>query len=191
MPQIPSTVRRWTRIEYDRLVELGVFRGESIELLGGQLFVAEPQSSDHATAVGLVDDALRAALPAGWIVRSQMPVALDEESEPEPDLAVVPGTRAAYRRTHPARPVLAIEVAKSSLEFDRLHKGSLYARAGVRDYWIVNLIDRVVEVHRDPGPDPSAPHGWRYLTRETVAAPGFVVPLALPAVRIAVAALFA
>src|SRR5437588_198482 len=162
-------LKRWKRLEYERFVDLGLLRGDPVELIGGQLVVAEPQGSYHATAVGAADDALRAILPAGWIVRAQMPVALDDESAPEPDLVVVPGIRAAYRESHPAHPALAVEVADSSLEFDRQHKGSLYARAGVQDYWIVNLIDRVLEVYRDPGPDPSAPYGWRYRSVQALA----------------------
>ncbi len=187
MAQLPLTLRRWKRVEYERLVDLGVFRGDPVELIGGQLVVAEPQGSRHATAVGAADDALRAVLPPGWIVRAQMPVALDDESAPEPDLAVVPGARADYRASHPPRPALALEVADSSLDFDREHKGSLYARAGVQDYWIVNLIDRVLEVYRDPGPDPSAPYGWRYRSVQTLTLMSVAVPLALPSVRIAVA----
>src|SRR5262245_59449196 len=187
MTQPPLTVRRWKRIEYQRLVDLGAFHGDPVELIGGQLIVAEPQGSAHATAVGAVDDALRAALPSGWIVRAQMPVALDEESSPEPDLVVVPGVRADYRGSHPTRPVLAIEVAESSLAFDRLHKGSLYARAGIADYWIVNLTDQVLDVYRDPGLDAWAPYGWRYRWLETLTPPAVIVPLALPTVRIAVA----
>jgi Uma2 family endonuclease len=187
MTERPLTLRRWKRVEYERLVDLGVFTGEPVELIGGQLVVAEPQGSYHATAVGAVDDALRAALPMGWIVRAQMPVALDDESAPEPDLAVVPGARADYRDAHPARPVLAVEVAESSLDLDRHQKGSLYARAGIRDYWIVNLVDRVVEVYRDPGVDPSAPYGWRYRSEGTFAPPAVIVPLALPASRVRVA----
>ena len=187
MAQAPLTLRRWTRVEYERLVDLGVFQCEPVELIGGQLVVAEPQGSPHATAVGAADDALRAVLPPGWIVRAQMPVALDDESAPEPDLAIVPGARADYRASHPARPALALEVADSSLDFDRERKGSLYARAGVQDYWIVNLIDRVLEVYRDPGPDPLAPYGWRYRSVTTVAPPAVVAPLALPSTRIAVA----
>jgi Uma2 family endonuclease len=186
MRQAPLTLRRWTRAEYDRLVDLGVLHGEPVELIGGQLVVAEPQGSYHATAIGAVDDALRAALPPGWVVRAQMPVALDDESEPEPDLAVVPGERADYRADHPARPALAVEVAESSLAFDREDKGSLYARGGVRDYWIVNLVERVVEVYRDPGPDPTAPYGWRYRAVERLGPAAVVSPLALPSVRLAV-----
>ena len=97
-----------------------------------------------------------------------MPVALDAESAPEPDLVVVAGTRIDYRESHPARVALIVEVADSSLDFDRQPKGSLYARAGVEDYWIVNLIDRVVEMYRDPGPDASAPYGWRYRSAQTL-----------------------
>src|SRR3989442_7166935 len=97
MTQSPLTVRRWKRAEYDRLVELGAFRGDPVELIAGQLVVAEPQRSYHATAVGAADDALRAVLPPRWIVRAQMPVALDAESAPEPDLVVVAGTRTDYR----------------------------------------------------------------------------------------------
>ncbi|MBI2197888.1 MAG: Uma2 family endonuclease [Candidatus Rokubacteria bacterium] len=186
MRQAPLTLRRWTRAEYDRLVDLGVLHGEPVELIGGQLVVAEPQGSYHATAIGAVDDALRAALPPGWVVRAQMPVALDDESEPEPDVAVVPGKRADYRADHPARPALVVEVAESSLAFDREDKSSLYARGGVHDYWIVNLVERVLEVYRDPGPDPTAPYGWRYRAVERLGPAAVVSPLALPSMRLAV-----
>lgn len=162
MTQPPHTVRRWNRAEYDRLVEIGVFDGDPIELLGGQLLVAEPPRRYHASAVSSAAYALMVALPQGWIVRTRLPVWLDDESEPEPDLVVVPGHPADYRLAHPARPVLLIEVAESSLAFDREIKGSLYARAGIQDYWIVNLIDRALEVYRDPAPDASAPHAWSY-----------------------------
>src|SRR5262245_36583729 len=122
MTEAPVTYRRWKRAEYDRLVDLGVFEGDRIELIGGHLIVAEPQGAYHASSISRVDYALRAVLPPGWIVRVQAPLSLDDESEPEPDLAVVPGSAADYRHSHPARPVLAIEVAEMSLAFDRQHK---------------------------------------------------------------------
>jgi Putative restriction endonuclease len=77
--------------------------------------------------------------------RSQGPVALDDESEPEPDIVAVPGTIRDYSGEHPARPVLVVEVSDSSLSLDRARKGNLYARAGLGDYWIVNLVERVLE----------------------------------------------
>jgi len=187
MTQTPLALRRWQRAEYERLVDLGVFQGEPIELIGGQLVVAEPQGTYHASTIGTAEYALRAVLPPGWTVRTQLPVSLDDESEPEPDLVVVPGLPADYRRSHPACPVAALEVAESSLDFDRQHKGSLYARAGIQDYWIVNLVDRVIEVYRDPGPDPSAPYGWRYRSVATLTPPAVVVPLAFTSSQIAVA----
>ncbi len=74
----------------------------------------------------------------------------------------MPGSFRDYQTGHPSRPVLVVEVSESSLALDREHKGSLYARAGLADYWIVNLPERALEVYRDPEPDPAAPFGWRY-----------------------------
>ena len=188
MTTYPRPTRRWTRAEYDRLIEVGVFRpGEPVELLGGELIVAEPQGSAHYTAIGLVEDALRAAFGAGWLVRSQGPLALDDESEPEPDIAVAPGARRDYSRAHPVRPALIVEVADSSLQFDREHKGSLYARARVEDYWILDLGDRALEVYREPVPDASARFGWRYASRRRLHGDGVIAPLAAPAAPVRVA----
>ena len=186
MGQPPLTLKRWSRDEYERLVDLGMLRGEAVELVGGQLLVAEPQSSSHASVLGRAGDALRAALGAGWVVRVQMPVALDDESEPEPDLAVVPGVWADYESRHPTTPALAVEVSETSLAFDRGEKAGLYARGGLRDYWIINLVDRVLEVYRDPAPDDGAPHGWIYRRVERLVAPAMVSLLANPDVRIPV-----
>lgn len=185
--QTPLTDRRWRRVEYDRLVDLGVFQGDPVELIGGHLVVAEPQGAYHASAITRVDYALRAIVPPGWIVRIQSPVLLDDESEPEPDLVVVPGSPGDYRESHPGPPALAVEVAESSLDFDRAHKGSLYARAAVPDYWIVNLAEGALEVYRGPEADASAVFGWRYGLAARLTPSATVVPLAFPAARIAVA----
>jgi hypothetical protein len=102
-----SSVRtkHWTRVEYERLIDLGAFRpGERLELVGGALLVRDPQGGPHATAVGLVEDALRQVFGAGWTVRTHSPIALDEDSEPEPDVAVVPGSRRDHSRSHPSQP---------------------------------------------------------------------------------------
>src|SRR5215469_12924647 len=96
--------KRWSRLEYERLVHLGVFRpGERLELVGGALLVREPQGSPHATAIQAVQEALRGAHGPGWLIRTQMPVALDDESEPEPDVTVVPGSFRDYIHAHPSR----------------------------------------------------------------------------------------
>src|SRR4030095_4975820 len=110
MAQAPLTLRRWTRVEYERLVDLGAFDREPVELVGGQLIVAEPQGSYHGSAVGMIASRLGAVLSPGWIVRIQAPLALDAESAPEPDIIVVQGTWADYRYAHPSSAALAIEV---------------------------------------------------------------------------------
>jgi Uma2 family endonuclease len=189
MKQEPLTLRRWRRVEYQRLVDLGAFDGDPVELIGGQLIVAEPKGSPHATAVGMAIDVFTACLPAGWIIRVQDPVALDDESAPEPDIALVRGARIDYSHAHPAWPALVIEVAESSLAFDRIQKGSLYARAGIVDYWIVNLVDHVLEVYRDPGADGAAAYGSRFMSVQRLTLPGLITPLAVPIAPIRVAAL--
>src|SRR5688572_27734873 len=107
----PKT-RRWTRVEYERLVALGLFEGERLELLDGLLAVREPQGSRHSAAIRAVLDALRTALGSAWQIDSQLPIALDDDSEPEPDVAVVPRDPARYRHGHPSGPVLIVEVAE-------------------------------------------------------------------------------
>src|SRR5438876_7336498 len=139
----PIRQRQIKRVEYERLTEQGFFDvDERLELLDGLLVVREPQHAPHATAIRLAVKALRTAFGPGWLVDSQLPIALDDVSEPEPDVAVVAGDERDYRADHPARPVLVVEVAESSLAKDRTFKLALYARAGITDYWILNLVDR-------------------------------------------------
>src|SRR5690242_10210472 len=136
--QIPLTQRRWSRAEYDRLVDEGIFNGEPLELIAGELIVAEPQGSYHASSIGRIADIIRAALPTGFVVRVQAPIALGDDSEPEPDVVVVPGTHDDYRFADPMHATLLVEVAESSLAFDRRLKASVYARGRIEDYWVVN-----------------------------------------------------
>ncbi|OLB07913.1 MAG: hypothetical protein DMD98_02600 [Candidatus Rokuibacteriota bacterium] len=185
---VAARTRRWTRKEYDRLVELGVLHeDEPIELVDGQMVVREPKLTPHTTATELTAEALRRAFGHGWHVRVQQPVALDDDSEPEPDVTVVRGAPRDYLDAHPSRPALIVEVAQTSLAFDRRRKGGLYARATIAEYWIVNLVSRALEVYREPARSPAAHDGWKY-TRARMLKPGATVsPLAAPAARIAVA----
>ena len=190
MAEYETRTRRFTRAEYERLIDLGVFQpGSPIELIGGQLLVAEPQGAPHYTAIIKTAKALEVAFGLGWTVRTQGPTGLDEESEPEPDVAVVAGGPDDYAHAHPSRPVLTVEVAESSLAIDRHHKGGLYARAGLAEYWVLNLVDRVLEVYREPAPDSAAPFGWRFARCEVFDASGRVTPLVAPASSIAVSRL--
>jgi Uma2 family endonuclease len=185
---VPLKTRRWTRVEYERLVEEGVFGpDEHLELLDGVLVVREPQGSCHGAAVTAVERVLARAFGPEYVVRPQLPIALDDDSEPEPDLAVVPGGPWDYRHAYPTTPVLVVEIAQTSLALDRRHKAALYARAGVADYWIVNLVDARLEVHREPTEAPTVEGGWEYRTIQLLPRGAFVAPLAAPGARIPVA----
>lgn len=178
--------RRFRRAEYERLVGLGLFTGERLELLDGRLVVREPQGSRHAAAIRRARAVLGAALGHAWQVDSQLPLALDEHSEPEPDIAVVAPDPSGYRDAHPTRAVLVVEIADASYRFDREHKASLYARAGIPECWIVDLGRDTVEVHRAPRPSTAAPYGWRYASVAVLRPPAAVEPLAAPGARIPV-----
>jgi Uma2 family endonuclease len=93
---------------------------------------------------------------------------------------LVAGGPRDYLASHPTRPALVVEVAFTSLALDRGEKASIYARARVTDYWIVNLVDNLLEVYREPQPDPDAPSGWRYASTTTLRRGDAVTPLALP-----------
>jgi Uma2 family endonuclease len=121
------------------------------------------------------------------VIRTQGPVNLDDESEPEPDVAVVPGRLEDYGHAHPFRPALTLEISLSHLTIDRVRKGSLYARAGLADYWVLNLVNRTLEVYREPVADAAARYGWSYARREVLTASGRVAPLAAPTAPVAIA----
>jgi Uma2 family endonuclease len=175
------------RVEYDRLVDLGMFEGEGLELLDGVLVVREPQGSGHAALVGQIGHVLQTAFGAGWHARLHAPLAVDVESEPEPDVAVVAGAYRDYLGAHPSTAALVVEVADSSLTVDRRVKGGLYARAGLVEYWIVNLVDGTLEVYRQPQPAVESEHGWVYRSATTLRPPATVTPLAAPGAVIDVA----
>ena len=144
-------IRRWKREDYERLAEEGYFRpGERVELVDGIIFEMSPQSVRHAVAVRLARRLLGRIFAEGFDLLVQMPMALGEDSEPEPDVAVVPGDPRDHLTSHPQTAILVLEVAESSLQYDRERKAGLYARAGISDYWIVILGSRQLEVLRDP-----------------------------------------
>jgi Uma2 family endonuclease len=150
----PSTVRRWTREEYDRMIEAGILGPEdSVELIEGEILVRSPTTSAHAAAVERGGQALRCAFGTGFTVRSQRPLALGPRSQPEPDLSVVQGSPKDYVAAHPTTALLVIEVADASLGQDRSTKARLYSGSAIPEYWIVNIVDHCIEVHRDPTPE--------------------------------------
>ena len=188
MKHASQQVHRWTRHEYERLIDHGLLgEDDPVELLDGLLLVKEPQHSLHRTAVLLVTKAVERAFGDGWFVQTQSPIVLGDRSEPEPDVCVVRGSPRDYVDAHPRRSALVVEVAQSGLRTARGRKAAAYARAGIEDYWIVNLVDGVLEVGREPArPGPARPR-WGYAVIETLGADSVIAPLAAPSAGIRVA----
>jgi Uma2 family endonuclease len=171
--------RRWTREEYYRLAASGYFEGQRVLLLEGEIIQMPPQGHAHAKALVKVSRWLLDHFTDDCHVRIQMPLNLVGENDPEPDAAVIAGSISAFN-DHPRTAMFVIEVSDSSLELDR-RKGSLYAAAGVQEYWIVNLPEQTLEVYRNPDTSREQYDAPTILKRgETIA------PLARPQAMISV-----
>jgi Uma2 family endonuclease len=178
-------IKRWTREEFERLVRLGVLgEDDHVQLIEGEIVEMPRQRAPHAAAVTLAMAALQEGLPQGYHVRVQLPLALDPHSEPQPDVAIVRGGPRDYVDQHPAGAELVVEVSETTVDFDRNRKGPLYARASIPEYWIVDINARVVEVWRDPGPDPEGQVSYRTVSRHGPDAS--IAPVALPDRQVAV-----
>lgn len=138
--------------QYHEMIRSGILTADDpVELLEGWLVYKMPKNPRHRIATRIALKALEAAIPEGWYVDAQEPITL-ADSEPEPDLAVIRGDTRLYRDRHPG-PIdvaLIVEVADATLERDRGVKMRVYARAGIPIYWIINLIEGVVEVYEEP-----------------------------------------
>jgi Uma2 family endonuclease len=157
------TTHRWTCEEYYAMGDAGLFKDRRVQLIDGEIIDMPPQKDFHAAAVSLAFDAARRIMSGKYWVRCQLPLHLGDASEPEPDVSVVGGSAHDFVGTgHPTHALWVIEVADSSLKLDRREKAHLYASAGIEDYWIVNLVDRQVEVFRQPEADASARFGFLY-----------------------------
>ena len=177
---------RWTTEQFRNLANAGFFGDRRVELINGELIelVVNPP---HDTGVFLTLTVLQRVFMHGHVVRPQLSLDLGRRYQPIPDLAVVVGEGRDYANRHPTTAVLLVEVADSSLRHDRVVKAHRYARAGIGDYWIVNLVDRQLEVYRNPGPDPDRPGRFRYALVTIVPADGHVTPLIRPTQQINVA----
>lgn len=153
IPIAPPTAAhpfRWSRARYDRLAETGVLEGTHVELIDGELLEIEvTHSPRHASSIVRATDVLRRAYPQ-HLVLTQLPLALTDQDEPEPDVAVVAGTIDDYATQHPTTAVLVVEVSDTSLPYDRTAKAALYARSGIPTYWIIDLVHDCVEVRTGP-----------------------------------------
>lgn len=177
---------RWTTDQFQQMGELGIFEGRHVELLEGEIFEMTVGTA-HFTTVMLVMNALQKAFGESYVARPQGPLNINQRTDPEPDIAVVEGSVRDYATVHPTNAVLVVEVSDTTLQHDRSRKFSLYARAGVADYWIVNIEHTQVEVYRQPTAMPDQTYGYGYAEVKTLTAGESVAPVAAPASTVAVA----
>jgi Uma2 family endonuclease len=183
--EAPFTIRKWTVKEYHKLGEMGVFHPEErVELLSGNIIKMSAKGTAHTSALGRTDRLLQNLFGNLAWVRMQDPIALDDNSEPEPDIALVRIDPFDYATHHPtpSEVYLIIEVADSSLTFDREIKATAYARSGIADYWVLNVNERQLHVFREP-----AENG--YQSELILGENGSISPLQFPSVNIAIQAM--
>lgn len=186
-PQGPK-LRRWTREEFYRLLDDGFFQGQRVELLEGEIVEMAPQKNWHALGIKLGEKALERVFGPRFWVRVQMSLDLTPYSVVDPDLAVIPGSpRDNASEDNPTTALHIMEVSLTTLLYDQRWKGSLYAKVGIADYWILNLEKRHLEVYRKPAADAKAAFGYHYAETTIFDAKDRVAPLAKPQRRIRVA----
>jgi Uma2 family endonuclease len=182
------TTKRWTREQYYHLAAEGWFQGQRVQLIKGEIIQMPPQGHPHYRSIFLISEALRAVFAGEAFVRTQAPLNALEDSDPEPDVAVIPGTIDDFN-DHPVTALLVVEVADSSLRLDR-RKAGLYAAAGVPEYWIADVNRKQIEVYRNPVKDAAAEFGAAYAPPETFAEGQTISPQSKPDVKLDVVKLF-
>lgn len=179
-------VPKWTVTEFHHMAGMGWFEGRRPFLLDGVIMEQGPMNPDHANALGLVLFALQNAFGAGWWVRVQVPLAVDDHNDPFPDFAVVRGGPRNFPGAHPATAALVVEVSDTTFQLDLTEKAERYATAGVPEYWVLDLAARELIALRDPQPLPKGLGATAYRTRLTLRVGDHVAPLAVPSAMVAV-----
>jgi Uma2 family endonuclease len=178
----PPVRRRWTVDEFHQLWTDGWFEDSRPMLIDGEIFEMAIPGPLHNKGVGKADYLLKAAFAGPFWVRIQMPLVLDT-SDPVPDISVVAGIPDDHD-DNPTSALLVVEVADTSLSFDLGEKAYVYAAAGIADYWVVDLNNRQLIVHRDPRPDPASTMGASYATIISMTSGQTASPLAQPTATI-------
>ena len=183
---LPTKAKLWTVDDYHRMVETGVLTGsDRVELLEGQIIEMNPQLPPHAATTQRAFRYLDRLLETVACMRMQLPVTLKPKSEPEPDIAVVRIDASEYGDRHPAPDdiFLIIEVADSTLLGDRQQKALVYAKAGIADYWILDVNAKQVYVFREPTSEG-------YQQEAILTANTLIAPVAFPDITIPLNQLF-
>lgn len=179
-------MRRFTTTEYYSMGEQGFFENERVQLIDGEIIVMSPQKSPHALTMEKLTRLFSRAIPDEFRLRVQLPLSLRDNSEPEPDIAIVKGDATAPGREHPITAELVIEVSDSTLRLDR-RKANLYASANIVEYWIIDLAARMVHIHTSPVLDDGEKFGAKYGKVQSIAATAMITPVAVPMGTIKVA----
>jgi Uma2 family endonuclease len=176
---------RWTFDDYMRASDAGSFDSQRVELIEGEVIDMPAQKDPHAWTISRLVKVLLPIFPDPYWVKIQATQRLSDISGPEPDVAVMSGPPSPPA-TEPPTPLLVIEVSETTLRYDRGDKASLYAKYGIADYWVVNVISRQVEVFRNPVRDSSKRYGWGYGSPVIFNPPDRIVPLCKPDVSLEV-----
>jgi len=184
-PQAGVQRYRFTPDQFEQLGQMGLFDHLRVELIGGEIVQMPPVGPEHSVGKTYTASAWQRRKQPKWHVRVDDPLRIGD-SEPVPDVVIVPGKPSDYRAQHPTTALLVIEIADTSLEYDRTEKMSLYAAAGIPEYWIVNLVERCVEVYREPA-SPAVGTAFnaryrslRYYGLDEVVSPLFELTLEIP-----------
>ncbi len=164
----------WDKAQYHQMGEMGWFDDICVELIEGEIVQRGPISSPHWKSVILTGTALRQVFSSGYVIAEQNGFDGGLRSEPQPDVAVYEGDVRDFEAL-PSHALLIVEISLSTLRFDRARKAGVYARAGIAEYWIVNVSERVLEVHRQPSTRTGS-----YEERWTLDSDASVSPLAAP-----------
>jgi Uma2 family endonuclease len=179
----------WTKDQYYQIAELGIFNDIRVELVEGEIYRLSPIGKRHWVSVLLVTEVLRKLTGENQLVVSQNSMDMGESSELEPDVSVIVGSPRDYLIGLPTDAELVVEVSDTSLKYDRETKSGLYARAGIADYWIVNLPENCLEVRRRPAPIENSRFGFDYQEVIVLKREDRIAPLFAPDSPIAVAGL--
>ena len=185
---LPSSTRYdWTVSEFEKLFDLGFFAPDArLELINGEILKKMTQNEPHIRAILLAQYKLLQVFGTDYLVCVQIPLTFSDTSKPEPDIAIVRGTLRDPDALPATTDELVIEISDATLRADQTVKSALYARAEIAEYWIVNLVERTLEVRRQPSPLESEPLGFGYRSTQILLSGENIAPLGAPNSMIAV-----
>jgi len=187
VPEFVPDPIHWSVAEFCELMELPKFQDRKFILIDGEVLEMPIPNPPHDTGLALCQLLLGKIFHDGFLVRNQCGFPLDLDIEPIPDLAVVPGSIRDYATQHPKIALLFVEISDSTLRFDLKVKSHLYAAAKISEYWVVDVTNNLLHIHREPLTDADAPRGFRYASVQVLTAADSFAPLAFPEKTIRVA----